>query len=72
MTKKICINCKHHKLIDGRWAYESHWCMVTCKPTVDPVTGVVDKYAGGIKCYDMRQQDAECGPEGKLWEANEC
>ena len=46
--------------------------MVTCKPTVDPVTGVVDKYAGGIKCYDMRQQDAECGPEGKLWEANEC
>jgi hypothetical protein len=74
MTKKICIDCKYHKLIDGVWAYDNHWCTVKCSPipTVDPVTGTEYKHAGSHKCYDMRQQDAECGPEGKLWEAKEC
>jgi hypothetical protein len=52
---KLCINCKHHKLI----ATED-WCTVT---------SLVDREYRDYPVYWMRSSQGPCGYTGKLFEA---
>lgn len=60
---KLCIDCKHHRVIDEGFAFESHQCLVRNSP----VTGKPEP----IDCrYERAPASTGCRPEGLLWEAN--
>lgn len=65
---KTCITCNHYQ----QRAYEGPACAIAwvVRPSIDPVTG---RPLSGFNrdCSSERLIGSECGPKGKMWEAED-